>query len=346
MMKNVLLNPPENAASTRGARVGARRSSSRASTRRRGFTLLEVLVTLALMAIMLAIVFVPLNSAFNIFQIGNSRNDLQLATRQTTSQLESDLRKAVYVFPNSVLLGVTDKAPFNGAPYFATNACTGARVSNTGRLDMLMPLHDDEIFPVPMPAPNGSVVSPLRPAYYVVTYYARLDKPSNPYDALSNPLYLFRAKMPYKNSDGTPFTNIDVSSGRYGTGTCSSSTSNSNSLWLTQDTDRRVNLEPFSANVDAAKPNVPAMPAITGSHTLASPRDLSLPPMNEDGSDLRPRSTSFICEDTNGDGKIDRVTINLTLVKYDTASVGGSASGKPTYQQNAATDVVNLVNVR
>lgn len=342
-MKNVFDNPPKNVASTRDARFGARRSSARASTRSRGFTLLEVLVTLALMAIMLAIVFVPLNSAFNIFQIGNSRNDLQLATRQTTSQLESDLRKAVYVFPNSVLPGVTDKAPYNGEPpYFATTACTGARVSNTSRIDMLLPLHDDEIFPTPTPAANGSVVSPLRPAYYVVTYYARLDNPSNPYDALSNPLYLFRAKMPYKNSDGTPFTNIDVSSGRYDTSTCSASTTNSNSLWLTQDAQRRLNLQDFSANVDASA----TTPEITGSHTLASPRDLNLPPMNEDGNDLRPRGTSFISEDTNGDGKIDRVTINLTLVKYDTASVGGSAEGKPTYQQNAVTDVVNLVNVR
>ena len=336
-MKNAFDNPPKNVASTRDARFGAWRSSARASTR--GFTLLEVLVTLALMAIMLAIVFVPLNSAFNIFQIGNSRNDLQLATRQTLSQLDSDLRKAVYVFPNSTLPGVTDKAPFNGAPYFKGAACDDTnRVSNVGRIDMLLPLHDDEIFPVPSPAPNGSVVSPLRPAYYLVTYYVRLAEPTKAYDALSNPLYLFRAKMPYRNSDPAQnFTNINVGSTRYGA-SCNAATSG----WLTQDANRMPNLETYTLDATGSTPE------IAGSHTLASPRDLSLPPMSDDTAnlDLRPRGTSFICEDTNGDGKIDRVTVNLTLVQYDTASVGGSSSGKPTYQQNAATDVVNLVNVR
>jgi prepilin-type N-terminal cleavage/methylation domain-containing protein len=329
----------------------SRRHLPRASTR--GFTLLEVMITLALMMIMLAIVFVPLNSAFNIFGIGRSRNGLQVATRQTLVQLESDLQKAVYVFPNSTMPGITDKAPYNGAPpYISGSTCGGTRVSNTSRIDMLLPLRDNEIYPIPTPQAKGSVVNPVRPAYYLVTYYARRANPDSnvPFDPITNPIQLFRAKMPYKNSDGTYFLvsgkkNIEMSGARY------SACDDDTSRWLMQDDAGANKNEPLNLEYDAANNprgktrDADGTPVIAGSHDLVSPRDLALLPAQEDGTDLRPRGTNFVCEDANGDGKIDRVTVSLTLAQYDLSSVG-SSNGKPTYQQHSQTETINLTNVR
>lgn len=354
MMKKTLPHLPRTTASTHAPQ----RFAARASTR--GFTLLEVLVTLTLMMIMLGIIFIPLNSAFNIFQVGQSRNDLQLASRQTFSQLEKDIHDAVYIFPNSTMPGITDKAPFNGAPPYISGTCAGGtRVSNTSRLDLLLPLRRNEVNPTPTPLPDGSrvssgsVVSPVRPAYYVVTYYVRRTDTTKNFDPFTNPLQLFRAKMPYKNSDGSNFEvsmnkkNIEVSGSRYDT---ANADCDDVSRWLRQDTSTN---EPLDLEyIDPTKPNGKTRdasslsPTIVGSHDLVSPRDLGFLPGKEDGSDLRPVNTNFICEDTNADGKIDRVTASLTLVQYDLSSVGGSSNGTPTYQQYTQTETVNAANVR
>ncbi len=50
--------------------------------------------------------------------------------------------------------------------------------------------------------------------------------------------------------------------------------------------------------------------------------------------------TTFLCEDTNSDGKIDRVTVTLVIGQYDQ----GAVENKP--QPVRLTQVVDLPNVR
>jgi len=53
---------------------------------------------------------------------------------------------------------------------------------------------------------------------------------------------------------------------------------------------------------------------------------------------------TFICEDTNGDGKIDRVTITMTLGAFDAVGAGTS-EGRSTDQRIRITQTVDLLNV-
>lgn len=83
----------------------------------RGFTLVEVLVALAIMMVMLVIILVPVNLGLDTFHIGNANAGLQRAADLAMAQMEKELRTAVHVFPNDALPGVTDKPPYNKPPW-------------------------------------------------------------------------------------------------------------------------------------------------------------------------------------------------------------------------------------
>lgn len=336
-------------------------SSVQSPRRKRGagFTLVEILVALALMTLLLTIVFVPLNQAFTFFGIGQSRTKLQQASRQTLSQIESDLKRAIYVYPNDVLPSVTNKEPFNGqAPYYETateagntgaiaayDVCAAAargisgRVGNVSRIDMLMPDVDA----------SGQVLSPIVPGNYLVTYYARRLHADRDYDNTTNPIVWFRAQMPFRRNDtGNKFRapeapdsstvpppppfNVETASNRYlPSGSCSPDDSRG-SRWLIQDKRREPNLEPLSTT-DAPS-------TVPGTHTLALPRGMSLIAPGAGADNYQPDS-SFVLEDINRDGKIDQVTVNLALEQYDTATVGNTNGNKPK-----STDRLGVQRVR
>ncbi len=120
------------------------------------------MVALGLMLLLLAIIFVPLNQAFNFFRIGQARTALQQAARLTASNIEEDLRHAIHVYPNAELPGVTDRYPYKNpnpdpdakdAPYINNTSCDDTngkndRVSNTSRIDILLPELDADGNPV------------------------------------------------------------------------------------------------------------------------------------------------------------------------------------------------------
>jgi prepilin-type N-terminal cleavage/methylation domain-containing protein len=299
------------------------------SPRRAGFTLIEVMVALAIFMLLMTIIFVPLNQAVNILHVGRSRAEVQQAAQQTINQIERELRAAITIYPNDIVPGVTDKAPYNGkAPYFAPNC---DRISSTSRIDMLLPQTDD----------NGIVTNPVRPADYIVSYYTRrleLKDDAKSFDIIDNPVVLYRAQMPYRKSDGTDMANMDVKSTRYDDDACPSGSSLSGSSWLKQTTAGEFNLVPFSNDAGTATDTV-------GSHTLASPRGMGLTAPNAASTiiDYTP-DTSFICEDTNDDGKIDRVTINFSLSQYD-ASGAGTRNGKAVGQTVRLSQIVDLPNI-
>lgn len=178
----------------------------------------------------------------------------------------------------------------------------GTPVSNTARIDFLLPAVSD----------NGSVLTPPRASTYKVTYYARrLDSNKN-YDVYSNPIVLWRAQYPSTASN-------------------------------TKDQTKGEPIQLSTASdFDSANPAT-----ASASHTQITPRDMVLIAPNADLPDTNPAKShqpdsSFICDDSNNDGKIDRVSISLLLAKYD--SIG--AAGEDKNQQIRLTRTVELPNVK
>jgi hypothetical protein len=135
---------------------------------------------------------------------------------------------------------------------------------------------------------------------------------------------------------------------------------NRGSFWMVQlynpsnstfQTDE-PNLEPLCFDsLGAGYPKVP------GSHTLMLPRGVSLlarraypefiptpVPTATPAPNYRP-DTSFRCADTDGDHKIDQVTVTLALSSYD-ESGADRRGGEPNDQRVRLTQTISLPNIR
>lgn len=310
------------------------RSTHRRSTRQ-AFTLVEILVALAVMMLMLTIILVPINMGLSVFHIGKARAEVQQANQLVLNQLASELKGAIHVFPNEELPGITNRAPYSAnanKPYYDTS--TSTEVSNTARLDFLLPAVN---------AVSGSILTPPRSNNYVVTYYARRLDPAKAYDVFTNPIVLWRAQYAYRNDDPASTNTADLVN--LGTDRYSPSVA----PWLTQ-IKGEPNLVSYGDINNAA--------IALASHTLITPRDMALvsptsvskpgqtmaelivsDPTNVEAS-YQPDS-SFVCDDVNGDGKIDRVTMSLLLQKYDSLGADDDKS-----QQIRATQTVALPNIK
>ena len=305
----------------------------RRSSRRQGFTLIEILIAVGLFLVLLAVILVPLNQAFKVFNVGRSSIALQSAADNTVKTIAAELRGAVVVFPNEDLPGVTDRAPhqmktpaLSGQslpPFFQNGGATCAearRVGNPARIDFILPAR----------AADGSIASPVKPQKSVITYFARrLDKTAT-FDIYSNPVVIYRAQTLYEDATGATVTKMNTGSTRYQTSGC-------NSDWLRQDA--------AAAMTKPAEPQIPTNDDNDDLLSLVSPRDMALNVRNPTealiSKTMQP-DLNFACEDSDGNGVIDRVTISLTFVQYEE---GGSA-GKNAGQRVTATQIVNLSNAR
>ncbi len=354
---------------------------NKTTSRQGAFTLVEMLVAIAVLSILLAVVFVPLRLAISSYHIGSSRNTTQNAAQATLDQMERDFRRAAYVFPNTAIAGITDKAPYtdtapkgnNGLPYVRSTDKTDIFTNtdrskdvpqhgvcergtnsvawgNTSRVDMILVKRN-----------AAGVVLPIQTGDTVVTYYPRRLDVTQPYSPVDNPVVLFRAEFPYRgtvNGFTAPRTNADTSPQRFPSTTCTAkSDPDLNALWLAHNAYGEANLEPLC---------VPATtPDNDGVHTLAIPRGIGLvgsqaykvdPQTTTDivgsydptkGEAPLVPDTSFQLSDTNGDGKIDQVAVSLALETFDVNQ--GSAvgtKGQPTGQIVRARRVFDLPNVR
>ena len=332
---------------TQWARFGRRSIAPRvqSSTRRRGFTLIEMMVAVALFSVLMIVVFVPLTQAARFLSVGRTRAGLQQSAGQTMSQLQRDLQRAIYVYPNDDLPGVTDKHPYssNGQPkppYI--NFSDGSVARNASRIDMLLPELDA----------NGRVKYPITPAKYIVTYYARRLNTNKPANAYENPVVLVRAQYPYLDRDGQRLNTIDTSNSRYDTATPAAE-----KAWLTQG---GVGFHPDEFDLsglcqnDVVTPTTSSNPIVVASLDVVTPRSIALvtpviaPPLTDN---LRP-NTSFNCADVNGDGKIDQVTVNLMITQFDQRVRDGSNSMSKTvgenqnFQKFPLSQSINLPNIR
>lgn len=333
------------------------------SRSRRAFTLVEMMVAIAIFSLLLTVVLVPLRAGLDSLHVGKARSETQNAGQTSLDQIERDLRRAVFVFPNAPLDGITSKAPFSandGQPYTkstdATDLATpqkgvcdkpGSAVawSDTARLDMIIAKRDA----------GGNIVTPPRAGDEIVSYYARRENLNAPFDAVENPLVLFRAQFPYRGTMQTPVTptgapNADTSNARFPASCTAAPVQNRGALWVEHNALGESNLEPLCT--DTTDPN------ISGSHTLATPRGVGLvasqafranatpafDPKTE--APLQPDS-SFELSDTNGDGKIDRVAVALALETFDVnQGARVNANNQPVGQIVRGRRVVELPNVR
>jgi prepilin-type N-terminal cleavage/methylation domain-containing protein len=330
---------------------------------RRAFTLVEMMVAVAIFSLLLAVVLVPLRAGLDFFHIGKARSETQGASQTALDQIERDLRRAVYVFPNAQQEGLSDRAPFTanaGQPYVKSTDATDTATpqkgvcdkpgsamawSDTARIDMILAKRDAQ----------GRIITPVKAGDTVVSYYARRQNLSAPYDPVDNPIVLFRAQYPFRGTMQTPVSptgaqNADTSSGRFPASCTTAAAQNRSALWIEHNALGESDLEPLCTDTTDAN--------IAGSHTLAIPRGVGMlasqayratatpafDPKTE--APLQPDS-SFELKDSNGDGKIDTVTIALALETFD-SNQGGSlnANNQPTGQVVRGRRVVELPNVR
>ena len=322
------------------------------------------MVAVALFAVLMIVVFVPLTQAARFLSVGRTRAGLQQSADQTMSQLQRDLQRAIYVYPNDKLPGVTDKLPYssnpslNKPPYIQgpntppppPQIAVGDPVGNSSRIDMLLPELDA----------NGAVKYPITPAKYIVTYYAARLNTTKPADAYTNPVVLIRAQYPYLDrsnkvldaSNPNTFVPIDVSNTRYNTGAANG--------WLIQGGANlypdEFDLSGFCKDQTALPSPAPASPdpIIVGSLAVVTPRNIALvTPFSKPliTAPLNP-NTSFNCADVNGDGKIDQVTVNLTITQFDQQVTNGGNNMKENvgdnrnFQKFTLSQSINLPNIR
>jgi len=347
---------------------------------RRAFTLVEILVALAIFMLLLAIILVPLNMGMTMLHLGAAKVDVQSATQRVIDRMRGDLTSAIYVYPNAELPTVTGTtasplfpygdaasalASISTAPYFDGDPCTSTTVrdKNLSRLDMLVPETN-----------NGTLVTPVAPSYYIVTYYARRKDTSSSYQSIDNPIILYRAQIPFRGDPANPTylinrtgsgvepattsepyppatsttkaLNADIYNSRYSNlSSCGSSPPavvRNGSMWLTQTTVGEPNLiEKLTNEYSAASPAEPFI--LYGSHVSMLPVGVGMVTglsYKESATGYVPPKSTFICADTNRDGVIDQVKLNVMLQKVD------SMGAEPQGQELVLPQVVDLPNVR
>ena len=300
---------------------------------RHGFTLIEIMVALAILSLMLLIVFVPVNLGINLFNLGKTNSDVQSAATLSIQQMETDLQQAIYVYPNALIPGVTDVAPYNGQPPYLqspdsstslettgtpTQVCSGTtpvRASNTARLDMI----------IGQTSPGSNQVTPA----YLVTYYARRMLTGSAYSSQDpqNLMILYRSQIQL------PTNAVDLTDARYSHCTSSNMTGG----WMAQNYDGEPDMASISSINNRAIALNMALVASNAAFAQATPTPLA-------NSDYQP-DTSFTCIDTVGDGKIHRVTIDLTIGQYDAVGAG-TYNNNLNLQKVHVKQVVDLPNVR
>lgn len=103
-------------------------------TYRRGFSLVEVLVVLAILVILFGLLFAPMMAGMNMVSAGRTQARLQDAARLAAEQMQRELAQAMYVYPLPALTTtsgtITDFSQITFVPP-ATDPATGAILTPT-----------------------------------------------------------------------------------------------------------------------------------------------------------------------------------------------------------------------
>lgn len=160
------------------------------SRRQRAFTLIEILISVAILGLMVGIIFRPLLMGVEVLSVGRAERQAQRVAQDVVDRLSGELRTAVRVYSN---LGTFD---------LTTGTAAGGkwRTAQTERLSFVPAATDA----------TGRALTPLQPATdglgrpQVVTYWVMRNALDQPYDPLHNPRRLWRAVSYYN-----PFVSAD-----------------------------------------------------------------------------------------------------------------------------------------
>ena len=130
------------ACSPKTGKARARRPAPTAG-RRRGFTLVEILVVMAIMVILFGLLFAPMVSGLQLVQRGKRHVTMQDAARLALEQIKRELADAVYVFPPDII----HVASMDGNP------------ANINVVD-----YSTLTYVLPQRLANGELATPVQPA--------------------------------------------------------------------------------------------------------------------------------------------------------------------------------------
>lgn len=136
---------------------------------RRGFTLLEMVLSVGLFALLSVVVFAFFRSAVNQFKMGASRGDLQTEARRVTALLRKEMARSsldsVNLFNSSAVVG-TSTVPRDRVSFATLKDWTDT--SNFDATNGLPLWNQQMMFAVDQTTPNGNfgyaVVVPTDPA--------------------------------------------------------------------------------------------------------------------------------------------------------------------------------------
>jgi prepilin-type N-terminal cleavage/methylation domain-containing protein len=146
---------------------------------RRGFTLVEVLVALAIMVVLFSLLFAPMMAGLDWVSTGKANVNLQNAARFAMEQIRRELGDAVFVAPTTNIV-----------------LPTGEKIADTSQLTFCPPERDSLGRVIP---PAHARIDPATHLTQVVRYRVHLLNLNEPYGE-TNPFVLYRQQLLYDPS--------------------------------------------------------------------------------------------------------------------------------------------------
>ncbi len=131
-----------------------------------GFTMIELLISLGILALLFSMLFLPMMSGLNLFNRGKASVEAQTGVRQAVEQMQRELALAMYVYPNEDV--------------YACSGCTNDPTTVLDRIDIVLPRTDS----------NGAPLSPLQPDSKIITYYVHVTDTLSSYNTDAFPANL------------------------------------------------------------------------------------------------------------------------------------------------------------
>lgn len=181
---------------------------------RRGFTLIEMITVVAITAILLGIIIVPMVQSFNFTRAAEGFTNAQQRGRELIEQVAREIQQSA---------GVRDNDGFRGSVAIVVPGANGADVTmlaQYSKLDIFKPAKGDPsnirngayVDPVTgiadptAKAPLGDVVLPVSPGLTLVRYFICLNRPLD--SSGTNPAKYYNPYVDYFRSGTTPWQTI------------------------------------------------------------------------------------------------------------------------------------------
>ena len=169
----------------------ARTQSAKSFAHSKGFTLLELMVVLAITAVMMTLIIIPVVQSFNLMRAGQGFSDAQHKAAQLVESVGREISNAAAVRDNSGIKGTI-------VVYVPGPGVTGPQRVELpySKIDLLKPAEGEPlrgpsgalINPITgredptLRAPKGQIVLPVSQGSTLVRYFIALRDPSRPYN--------------------------------------------------------------------------------------------------------------------------------------------------------------------